>query len=52
MFNRFKEEGHAEQKCNHLRLTDLTREELYIMEVYAILDDDRKNKIFMTLIRS
>ena len=38
-FNRFEEEGHAEQKCNHFGLIDLTREELYAMEVPAILDD-------------
>ena len=30
-FNRFEEEGHAERKYNHFRLTDLTREELHAM---------------------
>ena len=39
-FNRFEEEGHAEQKFNHVRLIDLTREELHAMEVTAILDDE------------
>ena len=38
-FNRYEEEGHAEQKYNHFRLIDLMREELYDMEVPAILDD-------------
>ena len=41
-FNRFEEEGHAEQKCNHFRLIDLTREELYTMGVPAILGDDEE----------
>ena len=30
-FNRFEEEGHEEQKYNHLRLIHLTREGLYDM---------------------
>ena len=38
-FNRFEEEGQAERKYNHLRLIDLTQEELYVMGVPAILDD-------------
>ena len=38
-FNRFGEEGHAEQKYNHFRLIDLTQEELYAMGVPAILDE-------------
>ena len=37
-FNRFEEERHAEQKYNHFRLIDLTREDLYTMGVHAILD--------------
>ena len=41
-FNRFEEKGHAEQKCNHFRLIDLTREELYAMGVPAILDDEEE----------
>ena len=41
-FNRFEEEGHAEQKYSHFRLIDLTREELYAMGVPAILDDDEE----------
>ena len=41
-FNRLEEEGHAEWKYNHFRLIDLTREELYVMEVSAILDDDKE----------
>ena len=39
-FNRFEEEGHAEQKYNHFRLIDLTPEDLYTMGVPAILDDE------------
>ena len=27
-FNRFEGEGHAEQKCNHVRLINFTREDL------------------------
>ena len=38
-FNRFEEKGHAERKYNHLRLIDLTREELYVMGVPVILDE-------------
>ena len=41
-FNRFEEDGHVEQKYNHFRLIDLTREELYAMGVPAILDDEEK----------
>ena len=41
-FNRFEEDGHGEQKCNHFRLIDLTREELYAMGVPAILDDEEE----------
>ena len=37
VFNRFEEEGHAEQKYNQFRLIDLTREELYAMGLPAIL---------------
>ena len=39
-FNRFEEEGHAEQRYNHFKLTDLTREDLYTLGVPAILDDE------------
>ena len=42
VFNRFEEQGHAEQICNHLRSIDLTQEELYDMGVPAILDDEGK----------
>ena len=42
VFNRFEEEGHAEQKYNHFRLRDLTREELYAMGVPAIVDDEEE----------
>ena len=46
-FNRFEEEGHTDREYNHFRLIDLTREELYAMEVTAILDDDKEEqKIF------
>ena len=41
-FNRFEEEGHAEQKYNHFRFIDLTREELYAMGVPAILGDEEE----------
>ena len=41
-FNRFEEEEHAKREDNHFRLIDLTREELYTMEVPAILDDDEE----------
>ena len=44
-FNRFEEEGHAERKYNHLRVIDLTREELHVMGVPATLMM-RKNKFF------
>ena len=46
-FNRFEEEGHAEQKWNHFRLLDLTREELYAMEVPAIFDEKEEEKKFV-----
>ena len=46
-FNRFEEEGHAERRYNHFRLINLTREELYVMGVPAILDDEEE-KIVMT----
>ena len=39
-FNKSEEEGHAERRCNHFRLIDLIREELYTMGVPAILDDN------------
>ena len=39
-FSRFEEEGHTEQKDNHFRLIDLTREELHAMGVPGILDDE------------
>ena len=42
VFNRFEEGGHAERICNHFRLIDLTREDLYTMGVPAILDDDEE----------
>ena len=42
VFNWFEEEGHAEQKYHHFRLTDLTREEFYAMGVPAILDDEQE----------
>ena len=42
--NRFEDERYAEQKYNHFRLIDLTREELYSMGVPAILDDDEEKK--------
>ena len=41
-FKRSEEEGHPEQKNNHLKLIDLTREELYTMRVPAILDDEKE----------
>ena len=41
-FNQCKKEGHAERKCNHFRLTDLTREELYAIGVSAVLDDEEE----------
>ena len=40
VFNRFEEEGHVEQKYNHLRLIDLTLEDLYTIGVPGILDDE------------
>ena len=43
-FNRFEKEGHTERKCNHFMLIDLTREELYAMEIPAILDDDEEEE--------
>ena len=41
-FNRFEEEGHADREYNHFRFIDLAREELYAMEVTAVLDDDEE----------
>ena len=41
-FNRFEEERYPEQKYNHFRLIDLTREELYTMGVPATLDDNEE----------
>ena len=41
-FNRFEEEGHAEQKYNRFRLIDLTWEELYAMGVPAIFDEEEE----------
>ena len=41
-FNRFEEEGHVEHRYNHFSLKDLTREELYVMGVPAILDDEEE----------
>ena len=46
-FNRFEEEGHVEQKWNHFRLLDLTREELYAMGVPAIFDEKEEGKKFV-----
>ena len=43
-FNRSEEEGHAERRCNHFRLIDLTREELYSMGVPIILDDEEEEE--------
>ena len=40
-FNRF-DEGHVERRYNHFSLIHLTREELYVMRVPAILDDDEE----------
>ena len=39
-FNRFEEEGHVERRYNHFRLIDLTREELNILGVPAILGEE------------
>ena len=39
-FNRFEEEGHVEQRYNCFRLIDLTRQELYVMEVPTILEEE------------
>ena len=47
-FNKFEEKGHAERKYNLFRLTDLTREELYVMGVPAILDDVEKYNFFVS----
>ena len=41
-FSCFEEEGHGERRYNHLRLTDLTREESYVMGVPAIIDDEEQ----------
>ena len=52
VFNRFEEEGHAEQKDNHLRLIDLTRENLYTMGYLTFLmmrmRRMRRNKFFFS----
>ena len=45
-FNWFEEEGHAERKYNHLRLIDLTREELSCHGGYLPSFMVRKNKFF------
>ena len=42
-FNRSEEEGDAGQKYNHFRLTDLTREDLYIMGVHVINEIMKKD---------
>ena len=39
-FNRLEEEGYKERKHNNFMLIDLTGEELYTMEVSAILGED------------
>ena len=39
-FNHFEEEGHVERRYNRFRLIDLTREELYVMRVPAILEEE------------
>ena len=44
MFNRFEGAGHAEQRYNYFRLIDLTREELYSLRVFVILDDDEEEE--------
>ena len=41
-FNRFEEESHVEQRHNHFRSVDLTREELYVMGVPVLLDDEEE----------
>ena len=41
-FNRFEEEGQTEQRYNHFRLIDLTREELCVMGAPAILGDEEE----------
>ena len=46
-FNHFEMEGHVERRYNNFRLIDLTREELYVMEVPAIFDDEEEQS-FMT----
>ena len=38
----FEEEGRVEQRHNHFKVIDLTREELYAMGVAAILDDEKE----------
>ena len=40
VFNHFEEEGHVERRYNRFRLIDLTREELYVMKVPAILEEE------------
>ena len=44
VFNKFEEEESAEQKHNHFRLIDLTREELYDMGVPAIVNDEEEEE--------
>ena len=44
VFNRLEEEGPSERKYSHFRLIDLTREELYVMGVPAILDGDEEEE--------
>ena len=39
-FNWFEKDGHVERRCNHFRLIDLTRENLYFVGVPATLDED------------
>ena len=51
MFNRFEEEGYAEQKDNHFRLIDLTWEELYTMGVPGILDDKNEEEYKIYFLR-
>ena len=41
-FNRFEEEGQIEQRYNHFRLIDITREELCVMGAPAILGDEEE----------
>ena len=41
-FNRFEEEGHVERRYSNFRLIDLTREELHVMGMTAIVNDEEK----------